>query len=141
MTVSATLARSVSRRFTRHIPDRECPAAASIIFDVCRAIRAFCNAKMLPALLCCKDDLNVFQHNTDSFFRPFLAPILCCQHFPSSFQQNRGVWVLASLAGKIAGKARNRPPKRRFAEVVVTGAIGVGTILVLREALESPDRP
>lgn len=33
------------------------------------------------------------------------------------------------------------PRRRHFTEVVVTGAIGVGTILVLREALESPDRP
>jgi hypothetical protein len=30
------------------------------------------------------------------------------------------------------------PRKKRLAEVVVTAAIGVGTILVLREALESP---
>ena len=41
---------------------------------------------------------------------------------------------------KSGGQARF-PIKRRFAEVVVTGAIGVGSILVLREALESPDRP
>jgi hypothetical protein len=33
------------------------------------------------------------------------------------------------------------PVKKRFAEVVVAGAAGVGTIVVLREALESPDRP
>jgi hypothetical protein len=33
------------------------------------------------------------------------------------------------------------PRKRRFAEVAVSAAIGVGTMLVLREALESPDRP
>lgn len=43
-------------------------------------------------------------------------------------------------AAKSGGQPRF-PRKRRFAEVVVTAAIGVGTILVLREALESPDRP
>ena len=44
------------------------------------------------------------------------------------------------LAAKSGGQPRF-PRKRRFAEVVVTATIGVGTILVLREALESPDRP
>src|ERR1700722_3429527 len=43
-------------------------------------------------------------------------------------------------AAKSGGQPRF-PRKRRFAEVVVTAAISVGTILVLREALESPDRP
>ena len=44
----------------------------------------------------------------------------------------------------LAAKSGNQPrfpTKRRFAEVIVTAAAGVGTILVLREALESPDRP
>jgi hypothetical protein len=44
----------------------------------------------------------------------------------------------------LAAKSGNQPrfpTKRRFAELVVTGAAGVGTIVVLREALESPDRP
>ena len=44
------------------------------------------------------------------------------------------------LAAK-SGVQPRFPTKRHFAEVVVTGATGVGTILVLREALESPDRP
>jgi hypothetical protein len=44
------------------------------------------------------------------------------------------------LAAKSGAQPRF-PTKRRFAEVFVTAAVGVGTILILRETLESPDRP
>jgi hypothetical protein len=45
-----------------------------------------------------------------------------------------------TLAAKSQGQPRF-PRKSRFTELVDTAAIGVGTILVLREAFESPDRP
>jgi hypothetical protein len=40
------------------------------------------------------------------FFRPFSAPILCCQQFPSSFYQNRGVG--SSMLPKYAAPKKMR---------------------------------
>src|ERR1700693_2692654 len=83
----------------RH-PRPRLPAAASIIFDVCRTIRAFCNAKMLPVLPCCKDDLNVF-NKIRTLFSPFLSadPLLSTlSKLFSTKQGGRGTSV--PLAGK-----------------------------------------
>jgi hypothetical protein len=60
---------------------------------------------------------------------------------PDAPEYHRGnQHTTCGIAAKSSGEPRF-PRKRRFAEVVVAGAIGVSTILVLREALESPDRP
>jgi hypothetical protein len=64
------------------------------------------------------------------FFRPFSAPILCCQHFPSSFQQNRGVGVLASRwPEKLPGKPDTTPLAGQSEAAFFPGANGAVTEL------------
>ena len=42
----------------------------------------------LPSLL--QKTISMFSIRSSLFFQPFSAPILCSQHVPASFQQNRG---------------------------------------------------
>jgi hypothetical protein len=72
------------------IPIQYHPAAASIIFNGPRTTGTLSNARLLLSrLLSCKHVLNVFNH-IQPLFSAFLGAILCSQHVPASFHQNRG---------------------------------------------------